>query len=205
MNYCKSSKGTLKVEWSPLYQEVALLAVRLAVRSCAMQFKPYNYTPSLTTLGVDSRELSRRFRSMLNLACAAERQSIVKYLNGEGSAESWVGHQDGLRIESFGPMALADLSTQLDPEQFHGRFVVLAILIRSERLAEAEQMASSLLAGELPPSVRSRLLANLALIHEMTGCGIQARRFASDSVSCSKVSPLAVFNYELYCNQRVIG
>ena len=192
-------KKSAALESSELHKMIAASAIQVAVWSCRRQLRPFNYSPSSSTIAHDPRRAAGRLREGLVQAAEQGGPTTRTFWNSVESASSLLMQQLAGRLEEVNPQALAALATSFNPGQYHSQLIELAIMIRHGRPAAAEHLARSALSNPLPSRVRSRFPANLAMIMELCDQNILARRYASESVQCPSVSPLAVQNYRLYC------
>ena len=182
-------------------QHSAALASWLLLRS----IRPYNYSPCPSNLPQRPKDAIARLRQML----VAHESAFVGFLRNCTADAEQLMSDVLVQLSDLGVSSnlerLTAFSRLLDPGQSMGQLVAVAQLIPAGRTDEAENILLNLLEAGPSPALRSRLLANLALVYEVREDGKQARAFAFAALNCDKVSPLAIANYELYCVKHIAG
>lgn len=186
--------GRVKV----LLQSASEAAADLAVAASMRSMHPYRYCPSISTVPVNPHQSLMRVRSCLLELLQCDGGIVGSFFydlspNSSAAVGQLLG--DGSTTISN----LCSMSIEFYPEQLTARFVGLANFIRGGDLQAADEVAMSILARSPSPSSVSRALANIAVMHELSGDLVGARRIARRSVEQSQVSPLAASNYYLYC------
>jgi Flp pilus assembly protein TadD len=98
---------------------------------------------------------------------------------------------------------MASLAVSFDPKSSAARITLGAILLRLGVPAEAEQQFSRAEMDARSYVVKSRALANRAVVQEIYGNPHGAKRLSEIAVQLPEVSSLAIRNYRVY--QMVYG
>lgn len=199
MVFAEPRRGAQFDDREACLERISEVAHRLAVVKSTRFLPPYTYLPSSRLLQSSEPSLAFTFRLLcerLELDPAA--LELIDHFRSQSSGALDPAAPGSTQRAECHAYQLALLAVSSDPTNHSARITAGAILLRQGQLSAAEAQFCCVERRTRSHLLKSRAIANRAVVQELYGDVISAARLCEIAVSLPIACSLAARNYQVY-------
>lgn len=191
--------GHRTLESKEFLRQLSRTSHSLTVLGGLRLFPPFLYFPNGQRLLTSERRLTDSWRRLVAILSECEDRSPfleAQECNANLAAPQLLALMPASSLSQL--LELSRFSILSDPSNAGARITFGAIALRAGQLREAQEQFQRVESHANSYELRSRAIANQAVVHEMSGDIKGAYRLSEIAVSLPRVSTLAVRNFGAY-------